>query len=351
MIGMMAAIFTVTWMQRNNEQLADARRRRQHAPCHPCRCWSRRSWSASCAWRTRNSSCRDSPKSSRKSHDDDGTAAVHVSGRYDARNIYIHGVDADRASQDHSSVLGHDSQAVFGSIRDIKGQQATYIPPDHPTAPLKGGWLVRGAIVNPLLEEELLAPARTVLCHVDNLKGYPRRFTPLIAKAEGQPRAAAKAAASSVEARNDLTRVPHSEYACVAAFPSLPLPVTAAASRAYALLDRKIDIGRGTYFLKTGLDFQAMTRKTNWYQFATTPGLLHGLTDPGTQEGSERTDVAMFVHVRLLRPLLSINLLFMTLPLVLGGYGRNTFINLGFALGNSAMFYGGVILLPVSGQF
>ena len=137
----------------------------------------------------------------------------------------------------------------------------------------------------------------------------------------------------------------------MAAFPPLPLPVTAAVSRAYTLLDRKIDTGRGTYFLRTSLNFQAMTRKTNWYQFAMTPQLLQGLTDPGTQEGSERTEVAMFVHVRLLRPFLSINLLLMSLPLVLGGYGRNTFINLGFALGNSAMFYGGVIFCSYLGGF
>ena len=93
-----------------------------------------------------------------------------------------------------------------------------------------------------------------------------------------------------------------------------------------------------------------MTRKTNWYQFAMTRDLLHGLTDPSTGEGSERNDVAMFVHLRLLRPFLGMNLLFMSLPLVLGGYGRNTFINLGLALGNSALFYGGLILLPVSGK-
>ncbi len=109
-------------------------------------------------------------------------------------------------------------------------------------------------------------------------------------------------------------------------------------------------MGRGTYFLKTSLSFQAMTRKTNWYQFATTRDLLQGLTDPATGEGSERNDMAMFVHVRLLRPVLAMNLLFMSLPLVLGGYGRNTFINLGFALGNSALFYGGDHLLPVSGR-
>ena len=75
-----------------------------------------------------------------------------------------------------------------------------------------------------------------------------------------------------------------------------------------------------------------------------------GLTDPSTGEGSERNDVAMFVHRRLLRPFLGMNLLFMSLPLVLGGYGRNTFINLGLALGNSAIFYGGLILLSVFGK-
>ena len=41
----------------------------------------------------------------------------------------------------------------------------------------------------------------------------------------------------------------------------------------------------------------------------------------------------------------------MSLPLVLGGYGRNTFINLGFALGNSALFYGGLIFCQYLGSF
>jgi lipopolysaccharide export system permease protein len=40
----------------------------------------------------------------------------------------------------------------------------------------------------------------------------------------------------------------------------------------------------------------------------------------------------------------------MSLPLVLGGYGRNMFINLGFALGNSALFYGSVILCQYLGS-
>ena len=41
----------------------------------------------------------------------------------------------------------------------------------------------------------------------------------------------------------------------------------------------------------------------------------------------------------------------MSLPLVLGGYGRNTFINLGFALGNSAMFYGAILFCQYLGSF
>ena len=61
--------------------------------------------------------------------------------------------------------------------------------------------------------------------------------------------------------------------------------------------------------------------------------------------------MAIFVHGRLLRPILGLVLLFMSLPLVLGGYGRNMFINLGFALGNSAIFYGMLIFSQYLGSF
>ena len=63
------------------------------------RSWLRRSWSAGSPSRTKRSSCRDSPRSWRRRHDDDGQRTVHVTGRYDSQNIYIHGVDADRASR------------------------------------------------------------------------------------------------------------------------------------------------------------------------------------------------------------------------------------------------------------
>jgi lipopolysaccharide export system permease protein len=94
-----------------------------------------------------------------------------------------------------------------------------------------------------------------------------------------------------------------------------------------------------------------MTRKATWYQFARTTDLIEGLSDPSTEGSSERSQVEMFVHVRILRPVLGLNLLFMSLPLVLGGYGRNTFINLGLALANSAIFYGGLLCCVYLGNF
>ena len=82
-----------------------------------------------------------------------------------------------------------------------------------------------------------------------------------------------------------------------------------------------------------------MTRKPSWYQYASMGELLDGLsTRPASGPSAPRS--RSYIHVRLLRPILALTLMFMSLPLVLGGYGRNMFINLGFALGNSALFYG-----------
>jgi len=77
--------------------------------------------------------------------------------------------------------------------------------------------------------------------------------------------------------------------------------------------------------------------------------LLDGVADPSSDR-TELADITMYIHVRLMRPILALTLLFMSLPLVLGGFGRNMFINLGFALGNSAMFYGAVLLCQYLGS-
>jgi lipopolysaccharide export system permease protein len=225
-----------------------------------------------------------------KSHDDDGMRKVQVPSRYDARGIMVDGSEADRASR---TIINRFNAtipyAVFGSIRKLEAQQATYLPADHPTAPIKGGWLIRGTTVNPPVEAALLEPGASILTLVKDPTGYPPQWG-----------------------------------------------------------DQAIVRGE-TYFLRSSLSFKAMTRKPNWYQYASMAELLDGLADPAS-EGTERADITMYIHVRLIRPILALTLLFMSLPLVLGGYGRNMFINLGFALGNSALFYGAVILCQYLGS-
>src|SRR5262249_7884878 len=146
-------------------------------------------------------------------------------------------------------------------------KQANYVPPDHPTAPIKGGWLVRGAVLSPPVEAQLLQPGASIVTKVNDLTGFPPAYG-------GQP-----------------------------------------------------DVPGDVYFVRTSLSFKAMTRKPNWYQYASMTELLDGLADPAS-DGTERTDITMYIHVRLLRPILALILLCMTLPLVLGGYDRNMFINL-----------------------
>ena len=51
-------------------------------------------------------------------------------------------------------------------------------------------------------------------------------------------------------------------------------------------------------------------------------------------------DIAVFLHNRLVRPIVALTLLFLSLPQVLGGYGRNMFVGLGISLGTAALFYG-----------
>ena len=174
-----------------------------------------------------------------KSHDDDGTRKVMVPIRYDGRVLAIHGSEADRATKTiinrfNATIL----YQVFGQLHEIEGKEATYIPPDHPTAPIKGGWLVRGATVNPPIDPELLEPGASIVTKVNDTAGFPPPYEKAVVPGE-------------------------------------------------------------VYFLKSGLSFKAMTRKANWYQDASMAELLDGLSDPAS-EGTERADITMSIHVRLL---------------------------------------------------
>ena len=352
-IGMMAAIFTVTWMQRNNEQLAIlAAGVSTHRAIRPVL------FSAvivsSFAVANQELIMPRYAEELAKSHDDDGQRTVHVSGRYDSRGVMIDGMDADRASKSISPFYATIPVTTFGEIKEVKGQQATYIPPDHPTAPLKGGWLVRGATISPPLDGEALKTSRELITLVDELTGFPPPYVRptktegQLAPTEGPPTPTAPNSPAPPQPENPFR--PHSEIPYLASLSPLPLSLNPGILKIHILLDRKVELSQGNYFLKSSLTFQAMTRKPDWYKFATTHDLVEGLSDPST-EGTERNDVAIFVHGRILRPFLGLNLLFMSLPLVLGGYGRNTFINLGLALGNTAVFYVAILICQYLGGF
>jgi lipopolysaccharide export system permease protein len=344
-IGMMAAIFTVTWMQRNNEQLAMlAAGISTHRAILPVLV-SSIIVNALAACNQEYIIPRFGEELARR-HDDDGQQKInYVTQRYDARGIMIHGKLADRASKTILRFYATLGRQNVGAIRSIEGQQATYIPPDHPTAPLTGGWLVRDATINPPLDDEALRARADLLTRVTDLTGFP---PPL----DTRSRSDRLDDSAPPPAENVLPSLltPHSEVAYLAALPPMPMSLSWEMWRTHVLLDRKLDFGRGTYFLKSSLTFQAMTRRPGWYQFATTPEVLSSLLDPA-MEGSEGTEVAIFLHIRLMRPFLSMSLLFMSLPLVLGGYGRNMFINLGFALGNSALFYATLIFTQYLASF
>jgi lipopolysaccharide export system permease protein len=344
-IGMMAAIFTVTWMQRNNEQLAMlAAGISTHRAIVPVLVAS--VIVSLIAVANQEVVMPHFGEELARRHDDDGLQQVNlVATRYDARGIMMHGKAADRATRTVMRYYATIPRPVLGKIHEIIGTQACYIPPHHPTAPLKGGWLIREATINPPLDGEEFQDSGAILTRVDDLDGFP---PPLVASAKADKPGAPDAAAPEAPAPNSLT--PHSEIAYLASAAPLPFAVDLGLWKAHVLLDRRLDLVRGTYFLRSALTFQAMTRKSNWYQFATTPDLLQSLTDPSL-EGTQALDVAIFLHGRLLRPILSMALLFMSLPLVLGGYGRNMFINLGFALGNSALFYGALIFAQYLGSF
>jgi lipopolysaccharide export system permease protein len=355
-IGMMAAIFTVTWMQRNNEQLAIlAAGVSTHRAIRPVLISS--VIVSSFAVLNQELIMPRYAEELSKSHDDDGERTVHVTARYDARSVMIDGLDADRATKTLIPFSATIHWEIFGESKEVKGQQATYIPPDHPTAPLKGGWLVRQATITPTLEGEALKASRELITLVDDLSAFPPPYVRAVKTEDQLGPAGAPTAPSPPRTpppspaiqTTDVFR-PHSEVSYLASLPPFPLCVNPAILRINSLVDRKVDLSRGNYFLKSSLTFQAMTRKPSWFKFANTRDLIQGLSDPST-EGTERNDVAMFVHGRILRPFLGLTLLFMSLPLVLGGYGRNTFINLGFAMGNCAIFYGAILFCQYLGSF
>lgn len=273
-IGMMAAIFTVTWMQKNNELLAmlaaGVSTQRVIRPVLVSAVLV-----SGLAVANQEFLMPELAEELQKSHDDDGSMKVRVAGRYDANGLYIHGNEADRRAQTVLTFNVTIPVEVFGTLRDFEAKQARYIPETAARCPRRGGWLLRGVYLKVPFDREQLAQG--TIEKLDDDKGFPPPV-------------------------GDLA-----------------------------------DLGGETYFLHSSLTFQAVTRKRNWYQYAPTYDLIRGLSDPANEK--DRDEIAVFLHGRLLRPCLALALLFLSLPQVLGGYGRNMFVNLGLSLGTAALFY------------
>ncbi len=279
-ISMMAAIFTVTWMQRGNEQLAMlAAGISTNRIIRPVVVSSVLVSFLSVA--NQESVIPRFAEDLQRNHADDGAQAVKVQTKpEDHYGVILSGVEADRARR---TILKRFTVTIpskfFGSIRTIEGPEAVYIPETARRVPLRGGWLVRAARISPALPDEEMADPDGLVVKVADQKGFPP-------------------------------------------------PVGEAAATA-----------GDAVFVRTSASFDMMIRKTGWFQYGTLGDLFRGLADPNTDR-YDRADIEMSIHSRVLRPFLALTLMFMTLPLVLGGFGRNMFINLGLALGNSALFYG-----------
>jgi lipopolysaccharide export system permease protein len=281
-IVMMAAIFTVTWMQRNNELLAmlaaGIGTKRVIRPVLIAAVLVNFAAVANQEW-----VMPEIAEELQKPPDDDGKRSlVLFHSREDLRGIVLNGGrEGDRATQTVTRFSATLPVSLLGTLGGLEARQARYIPEDDPgDVPLKGGWLLRGAVLTPPgapIDAAAVAQRWLIRLSPEDLKRFPPP------------------------------------------------------------LGNMVDLGGESYFLRSNVSFTALTRDRQWFRYAATPELIRALGDPANEP--EKLDIAVFLHARILRPLLGLTLLFLGLPLVLGGDGRNMFINLGLSLGTSAVFY------------
>jgi lipopolysaccharide export system permease protein len=283
-IGMMAAIFTVTWMQKDNELLAmmaaGISARRAIRPVIICAVLVSTLAVINQEWIIPRVAAELQLPA-----DDTGQNHLRVFSRSDVNDIRIRG---DKAYRDTMTLTDFDATlpiSRFGILQNLEAREARYIPETDLRSPLKGGWLLRGARLSP----EEGKPDGKLLLEVapEDLKDFP------------PPRGA-------------------------------PEKLVGPA-----------------YFLRSNASFTVATRSLQWYQYAPTVELIQTLSQPIGQ--TERTEISVYLHTRIIRPLTTLCLLCLSLPLVLGGGSKGMFVNLGLSLGTSAVFYAGLFLFSYLG--
>lgn len=292
-ITMMAAIFTVTWMQRDNQLLAilaaGVSARRAIRPVIVCSILV-----SSLAILNHELVLPRYALELGLKPDDDGKSPLPVTNFYDVNDILIHGRAADRQRR-CLTLTATLPVSLTGTLHGLEAREAYYIPPDHPSAPLKGGWILRGVQILPPLPDNFAGPIE--LLTPDQAESFPEPPPPL---------------AESAESANP------------------PAPANAPAA-----------------FLFTNVSFDMLTRDRQWYQYAPTPELVRALSDPSNSH--EARTIEIQVHNRMLKPLLSLTVLFLTLPLVISGPKRDMVVNLGLALVTSVGFYATLFLTQYLG--
>jgi lipopolysaccharide export system permease protein len=289
-ITLLAAIFTVTWMQRNNEHLAMmAAGISTHRALVPVIVSSCLVSLVSIA--NQELIIPQIAEELQRTHDDDGNRKLKTYSRRDLNDILIHSSFAYRSDLSIEPFNATFPTNRYGLMLHVSAESAQYIPHSS-QAPFAGGWLIRGA-----------------------------ELSPANAPIDG-----------SVITRLDLD----------------PIERVASSGMGVCLASALVDafpeprnksprLETGTYFLRTNLTFVTLIQSLRWYEYATTPDLVRAICDPTFT--AERQEIGVFLHYRNIRPLLSLTMLGLSLPMVLGGYGRNMFINLGLSLGTSGVFY------------
>src|SRR5262249_1755356 len=84
------------------------------------------------------------------------------------------------------------------------------------------------------------------------------------------------------------------------------------------------------------IDFDAVTRKDKWYQFASTNQLREELNKTAS---GRLAAMAVLFHMRLTRPVLGLILVFLGLSVILRDQNRNVFISAGLCLALCAFFF------------
>lgn len=96
-------------------------------------------------------------------------------------------------------------------------------------------------------------------------------------------------------------------------------------------------IDPGKYFLKTEqVDFNALTRAHNWFNYTSTMRLNEELSRP---DSTRLAAMAVLFHMRLVRPVLGMVLVAMGLAVILRDQNRNVFVSAGMCLGLCAVFF------------